>query len=201
MTVPPAHRLCCYCGSSTGHNPLYAEAARGLGDAMAAAGMGLVYGGGGVGLMGTIARAVLAAGGHVTGIIPDFLVSKERMLDGVSELMVTTNMHERKMAMFERATGFVALPGGIGTLEELTEILTWAQLQQHARPVIILNTDGYWSPLIKLFEQMKGEGFIRPGLDITYDVVSTPGDVIKAYHRRLAAQKDKPPVALLKDKL
>ncbi len=118
-------------------------AARDLGSTMAKAGIGLVYGGGGVGLMGEVARAVLAAGGHVTGIIPEFLVSKERMLDGVNELIVTRTMHERKMGMFERSTGFVALPGGIGTLEELAEILTWAQLQQHARPVLLLNVLDY----------------------------------------------------------
>lgn len=201
LTPPPRHRLCCYCGSATGKNPLYATAATALGAAMASAGMGLVYGGGGIGLMGTIARSVLDNGGHVTGIIPDFLMNKERMLDGVNELMVTTNMHERKMAMFERATGFVALPGGIGTLEELAEILTWAQLQQHARPVILLNTADYWSPLIALLGQMRAEGFIRPGLEVVFDVVSEPQQVIEAYHARLAATKDRPPVALLKDKL
>ena len=118
MTAPK-HRLCIYCGSSTGNKPEFAAVARDLGRTMAEAGIGLVYGGGSVGLMGEVARAVLAAGGHVTGIIPDFLVSKERMLDGVNELIVTRTMHERKMGMFERSTGFVALPGGIGTLEEL----------------------------------------------------------------------------------
>jgi uncharacterized protein (TIGR00730 family) len=168
---------------------------------MAGAGIGLVYGGGGVGLMGEVARAVLSAGGHVTGIIPDFLVSKERMLDGVSELIVTRTMHERKMGMFERSTGFVAMPGGIGTLEELAEILTWAQLQQHARPVILLNLLGYWSPLIRLFEDMKSNGFIRPGFEVKLDVVQSAEGVVPAYHHRLSTTKDKPPVAILKDKL
>jgi uncharacterized protein (TIGR00730 family) len=148
--TPPKHRLCVYCGSSTGNRPEYAEAARILGQSMASQGIGLVYGGGGLGLMGEVARAVRDSGGHVTGIIPDFLVSKEKMLEGVSELIVTRTMHERKMGMFERSTGFVALPGGIGTLEELAEILTWAQLQQHARPVILVDVldfcrhEGQW---------------------------------------------------------
>lgn len=199
--TPPAHRLCVYCGSSTGNRPEFAAAAGILGTAMASRGIGLVYGGGSVGLMGEVARAVLAAGGHVTGIIPDFLVSKERMLQGVNELIVTATMHERKMAMFERATGFVALPGGIGTLEELSEVLTWAQLQQHARPVIVVNTAGYWSSLIALIDEMRRDGFIRPGLELKLDVVSAADEVVPAYHHRLSITKDKPPVAILKNKL
>ncbi len=199
--TPPAHRLCVYCGSSTGNRPEFAAAARNLGRAMAESGIGLVYGGGGVGLMGEVARAVLAAGGHVTGIIPDFLVSKERMLDGVNDLIVTRTMHERKMAMFERSTGFVALPGGIGTLEELSEILTWAQLQQHARPILLVNTLGYWNSLIALIDEMKRDGFIRPGFEVNLDVVDDAADVISAYEHRLSMTKDKPPVAILKDKL
>ena len=200
MTAPK-HRLCVYCGSSTGNKPEFAAVARDLGRTMAEAGIGLVYGGGSVGLMGEVARAVLAAGGHVTGIIPDFLVSKERMLDGVSELIVTRTMHERKMGMFERSTGFVALPGGIGTLEELAEILTWAQLQQHARPVILVNADNFWSPLIRMFEDMKGNGFIRPGFEVKLDVVDRAEEVVEAYLHRISITKDKPPVAVLKDKL
>jgi uncharacterized protein (TIGR00730 family) len=199
--TPPKHRLCVYCGSSTGNRPEYAEAARILGQSMASQGIGLVYGGGGLGLMGEVARAVRDSGGHVTGIIPDFLVSKEKMLEGVSELIVTRTMHERKMGMFERSTGFVALPGGIGTLEELAEILTWAQLQQHARPVILVDVLDFWSPLTRLFADMKGNGFIRPGFEVKLDVVKAAADVIPAYEMRLAMTKDKPPVAILKDKL
>ena len=164
-------------------------------------GIGLVYGGGSLGLMGEVARAVRDSGGHVTGIIPDFLVSKERMLEGVSELIVTRTMHERKMGMFERSTGFVALPGGIGTLEELAEILTWAQLQQHARPVILVDILNFWSPLTRMFADMTGNGFIRPGFEVKLDVVKTAAEVIPAYEMRLAMTKDKPPVAILKDKL
>lgn len=168
---------------------------------MAEQDIGLVYGGGGMGLMGEVARAVLAAGGHVTGIIPEFLVQKERMLDGVNELIVTASMHERKMAMFERSTGFVALPGGIGTLEELAEILTWAQLQQHARPVILLNTVGYWSSLLSLIDEMRKDGFIRPGFEVKLDVVAEPDEVIAAYRHRLSITKDVAPVAILQNKL
>ena len=197
----PKHRLCVYCGSSTGNRPEYAEGARLLGQAMAAQGIGLVYGGGSLGLMGEVARAVRDSGGHVTGIIPDFLVSKERMLEGVSELIVTRTMHERKMGMFELSTGFVALPGGIGTLEELAEILTWAQLQQHARPVILVDILNFWSPLTRMFADMTGNGFIRPGFEVKLDVVKTAAEVIPAYEMRLAMTKDKPPVAILKDKL
>ncbi len=200
MTVPP-HRLCVYCGSSPGVDPGFATAARALGQAMADAGIGLVYGGGGTGLMGEIARSVLAHGGHVTGIIPDFLVSKERMLDGVNELIVTRNMHERKMAMFERATGFVAMPGGIGTLEELAEILTWAQLQQHARPVLLLNVAGFWSPLLTLISDMRTKGFIRPAFEVKLDVVENPTDVIDAYRARLATAHDVVPVDILKGRI
>jgi uncharacterized protein (TIGR00730 family) len=197
----PAHRLCVYCGSSTGNRPQYAEAARALGAALAQRGVGLVYGGGSLGLMGEIARSVLHGGGHITGIIPDFLVSKERMLDGVSELIVTRNMHERKMGMFERSSGFVAMPGGIGTLEELAEILTWAQLQQHARPIILLNTADYWSPLLALLDEMRSEGFIRPGFEVKLDVVNSPDEVLEAYFHRLSITRDKPPVDILKERI
>ena len=199
--TPPIHRLCVYCGSATGNQPEFASAARGLGQHMAEQDIGLVYGGGGMGLMGEVARAVLAAGGHVTGIIPEFLVQKERMLDSVNELIVTASMHERKMAMFERSTGFVALPGGIGTLEELAEILTWAQLQQHARPIILLNTVGYWSSLLSLIDKMRKDGFIRPGFEVKLDVVAEPDEVIAAYRHRLSITKDVAPVAILQNKL
>ena len=198
---PPKHNLCVYCGSSPGKNPDYMDAAGSLGQFMAEAGIGLVYGGGSIGLMGEVARAVLAAGGHVTGIIPEFLVAKERMLDGVNELIVTRSMHERKHLMFERSTGFVAMPGGIGTLEELAEITTWAQLNQHAKPIIVCDVAGYWGHLLGLLNHMRDEGFIRAEADIFLDVAKTVADVIPLYENRLIKAQPKVPLAAIQDKL
>ena len=189
--MPPARKLCVYCGSGTGRNPAYVEAARVLGKAMAEAEIGLVYGGGSLGLMGEVARAVLAEGGHVTGIIPEFLANRERMLTDVNELVVTADMHERKMTMFARSSGFVALPGGLGTLEELAEISTWAQLGQHHKPIILCNTAGYWDPLVTLINHMREEQFIRQGLDIAIDVVSRAEDVVTAFEYRAKATPDR----------
>ena len=197
----PDHRLCVYCGSGPGKNPSYMAAALALGQAMAEADIGLVYGGGGMGLRGEVARGVLAAGGHVTGIIPEFLVSRESMLEGANELIVTTNMHERKTMMFERATGFVALPGGIGTLEELAEILTWAQLGQHAKPIVICDIDGYWQPLLTLLDHMRAESFIRQGMEVMVDVAKTAEDVVPQYQFRRAKQHDVVPLKVILDKL
>jgi hypothetical protein len=167
------------------------EAARSLGKALAEAGIGLVYGGGSLGLMGELARAVLAGGGHVTGIIPEFLVNKERMLTEANELIVTQDMHERKMTMFERASGFAALPGGLGTLEELTEISTWAQLEQHAKPIILCSIGGYWDPLVTLLNHMREEKFIREGLEFKLDVVKSAAEVIPAFEFRLQKTRDR----------
>lgn len=191
------HNICVYCGSGSGRDPVYTMAAVDLGKALAAAGIGLVYGGGSLGLMGELAKATLAAGGRVTGIIPDFLVQRERMLTEVNELIVTTSMHERKMAMFERADGFVALPGGMGTLEELVEVSTWAQLGRHNKPIIVANINGYWSPLLRLLDHMREEQFIRAGLDVHFEVVGRAEDIVPAFHyrlkRQLPAQPLRPP--------
>jgi uncharacterized protein (TIGR00730 family) len=168
---------------------------------MAKADIGLVYGGGSIGLMGEVARAVLAAGGHVTGIIPEFLVAKERMLDGVNELIVTRSMHERKNLMFERSTGFVALPGGIGTLEELAEIATWAQLNQHTKPIIVCDVAGYWTHLQALLHHMRGEGFIRAEADVFLDVAKDVQDVVPLYRERFGTARPKVPLAAIKDQL
>ena len=197
----PEHRLCVYCGSGPGKTPAYMAAAKSLGQAIARDGIGLVYGGGNVGLMGEVARAVLENGGHVTGIIPEFLVARERMLEGVNELIVTQNMHERKMAMFHRATGFVALPGGVGTLEELTEISTWAQLDQHQKPIIICNVEGFWDPYLALIDHMRAEQFIREGLEVRTDIVDNALDVIPTYHFRKANNRAQVPLAALRGKL
>ncbi|MFZ5677874.1 MAG: TIGR00730 family Rossman fold protein [Pseudomonadota bacterium] len=185
--------LCVYCGSGPGRNPAYMAAARSLGLAMADQGIGLVYGGGSLGLMGEVARSVLDGGGHVVGIIPEFLVNKERMLTNVNELIVTASMHERKMTMFERSDGFVALPGGLGTLEELVEISTWAQLDRHAKPIIICDVDNYWAPLLTLIEHMRQEKFIREGIDLKLEVVKKPEDVVSVFQDRLSQSTAKVP--------
>jgi uncharacterized protein (TIGR00730 family) len=170
--------VCVYCGSGGGNDPRFAEAAEALGRALAAEGVGLVYGGGGDGLMGRLARATLAAGGYVTGIIPDFLVRKEHALTAAHDLIVVANMHERKQAMFDRADAFVALPGGIGTLEELVEQMTWAQLERHAKPILIADLEGFWRPLLALFAHMRLQGFIREGFDLRYLVAEKIEDVV-----------------------
>jgi len=177
-TATPLRSICVYCGSGTGDDPVFAQAADALGRAMGAEGIGLVYGGGNVGLMGTVARGVLAAGGHVTGIIPDFLKQRERMLDEAQETVVVPDMHTRKRMMFERADAFVALPGGIGTLEELVEQMTWAQLGRHEKPVLMLSIKGFWRPLLSLLAHMREQGFIRPGLELNYLVAERVEEVI-----------------------
>ena len=153
---------------------------------MAERGINLVYGGGNVGLMGTIAQSVLDHGGYVTGIIPDFLKSREKLLEDVQETIVVPDMHTRKRLMFEKADAFVALPGGIGTLEELVEQMTWAQLGRHTKPILMLNTKGFWKPLLTLFAHMRDQGFIRPGLELNYLVAERVEDV-HADARRLRA--------------
>jgi hypothetical protein len=170
--------VCVYCGSGQGADPAYAEAARTLGGALAASGVGLVYGGGGLGLMGEVARATLAGGGKVTGIIPAFLSQKEKMLEDVDELIVTEDMHQRKMLMFQKSDAFVALPGGIGTLEELVEQLTWSQLGRHQKPIIVANIKGFWTPFLELLKHMKADAFIRQGLEIRFLVVDRAEDVL-----------------------
>lgn len=171
-------RVCVYCGSSPGHLPVFADAAEALGRHLAAGGIELVYGGGDVGLMGIVAQSVLRHGGRVTGIIPEFLRRRENMLQDVHELIVVPDMHSRKQQMFDRSDAFVALPGGIGTLEELVEQMTWAQLGRHAKPILLLDIAGFWSPLVELLQHMHRMGFIRPGLELSYLVAESPAEVI-----------------------
>lgn len=178
--------ICVYCGSGAGHAPVHMAAARQLGAAMAEAGLRLVYGGGGTGLMGELARAVLAGGGQVTGVIPDFLKRKEMALAGVQDMITVPDMHVRKMAMFEKADSFVALPGGVGTLEELVEQLTWAQLGRHRKPIAIANVGGFWDPLRVLLDHMREEGFIRPELAVKYHVVDAIEQVIPTLRAAVA---------------
>ncbi len=153
--------LCVYCGSSTGHDPAYGEAARALGRQMAERGLSLVYGGGHVGLMGMIADAVLDAGGEVTGVIPSALMDAEVGHERLTRLHVVNDMHERKALMAELADGFIALPGGIGTLEELFEVMTWLQLGYHAKPVGLLNVLGFYDALLGFLDQQRDAGFLR----------------------------------------
>src|SRR5918995_228826 len=154
-------RLCVFCGSSDGARPAYVDAARAFGAELARRGIGLVYGGGSVGLMGALADTVLAAGGEVIGVIPRGLVSKELAHPGLTEQRVVTSMHERKATMAALSDGFVALPGGLGTLEETLEMLTWVQLGIHDKPVAVLNVDGYYDGLLKLLATAVREGFVR----------------------------------------
>ncbi len=155
-------RVCVFCGSSVGTDPVYRGAAQAFGRTLVRRGKGLVYGGGRVGLMGVIADTVLGAGGEVVGVIPEALAAKEIRHDGLTELLVVPNMHERKARMAELADAFVAMPGGYGTLEELFEVVTWAQLGLHAKPVALLNVGGYFDGLLGCIDSAVAEGFIRP---------------------------------------
>jgi uncharacterized protein (TIGR00730 family) len=158
--------VCVYCGSGPGTNPNFTEGAKAFGKALAENNIRLVYGGGSLGLMGAVATSVLDHGGTVTGIIPDFLRMRENALTRVQEMIVTPDMHERKRLMFERSDAFVALPGGVGTLEELVEQMTWKQLGRHAKPVLLANIDNFWEPLFSLLSHMRQTEFIRAGLSI-----------------------------------
>jgi uncharacterized protein (TIGR00730 family) len=170
--------VCVYCGSGPGTDPAFVEAARGFGRNLAKKGVGLVYGGGSLGLMGALATSVLEHGGKVTGIIPDFLTGREQVLKRAQEVVVTRDMHERKRIMFERADAFVALPGGIGTLEELVEQLTWAQLGRHRKPIAVANIKGFWDPLLALLDHMRTLAFIRSELVVDFLVIDRVDDIL-----------------------
>ena len=177
--------VCVYCGSQPGNHPVYREAARKLGADLARNNLRLVYGGGGSGIMGEVARAARDAGGDITGIIPEFLIPKERgnmgsggLSDELGEIIVTRNMHERKMLMFEKADAFVALPGGIGTLEEIVEIMTWAQLGRHDKPIVFANVDDFWNPMLDLMAQMAEAGFIHSSKLLQPIVVNDPSQIV-----------------------
>jgi uncharacterized protein (TIGR00730 family) len=170
--------ICVYCGSSVGNDPDFANAATRLGRAMAEAGLGLVYGGGNIGLMGAVADAALEAGGRVVGVIPEDLKAVELAHGALSELVVVSSMHERKREMFERADAFVILPGGLGTLDEAFEMITWAQLRLHGKPVVIVNERGYWAPLIALIEHAIDNGFARNDVRDLFAVADRVDDVL-----------------------
>ena len=179
--------VCVYCGSSDGADARFGEAAQELGRALAAGSVGLVYGGGGEGLMGRVARSTLEAGGYVTGIIPSFLIRKEHPLTAVQEMVVVEDMHERKQAMFDRADAFVALPGGVGTLEELVEQLTWVQLGRHKKPILIANIKGYWDPLLTLIEHMRAVQFVPAALSFDFLIANDVEEILPKL--RTAAQR------------
>lgn len=179
--------ICVYCGSQPGHHPEYIEAAKTLGKDMAKNNIRLVYGGGGAGIMGEVARAVLSNGGEVTGVIPEFLIPKERGnmgADGgvdshaLGNVIVTKDMHERKTKMFELSDAFVALPGGIGTLEEIVEIMTWAQLGRHANPIVFANVNGFWNPMVDLMAHMAESGFIHTSKLLKPIIVNEPDQIV-----------------------
>lgn len=177
-TASPFKAICVYCGSAGGTDPLYLAAANYLGAQLAAEGISLVYGGGGRGMMGAVARATLEHGGNVIAIIPDFLTDQDAMLIEAQEHIVVPDMHTRKRLMFERSDAFVALPGGIGTLEELVEQLTWIQLERHTKPVLIADIGGFWGPLLSLFEHMRERRFIKPEMEIRYHVAPKVEDIL-----------------------
>jgi hypothetical protein len=180
-------KICVYCGSSPGTDPAFVEGARALGEIMAKNGIGLVYGGGAIGLMGAVAYSVLDHGGQVTGIIPEFLMTRERALRGTHELIVTQDMHERKRKMFEMADAFVTLPGGIGTLEEVVEQMTWAQLGRHKKPILLANINKFWEPLCALLDHMKALEFIRGPFNYDLLVADKVTDILPMLQKAAAA--------------
>jgi uncharacterized protein (TIGR00730 family) len=183
--------ICVYCGSSPGTDPAFASAARSFGKILAENGIRLVYGGGSIGLMGALASSVIDNGGAATGIIPEFLTAKERPRRLAQEQIVTADMHQRKRTMFDRADAFVALPGGIGTLEELVEQMTWAQLGRHRKPILIANINGFWDPLLSLLAHMRMLGLVPPpakGVELL--VVDRVEDIVPKLHAALSGITD-----------
>lgn len=175
--------ICVYCGSSTGHNPLYREAGLALGKSIADHGLRLVYGGGTRGIMGAVAQGVMQAGGEVVGIIPTFLLDKEASLEKakeLSELIVVEDMHQRKRLMFQKSDAFVTLPGGIGTVEEIVEMMTWAQIGQHTKPMVFANINNFWQPMLAMLDHMRNEGFLHTAQKVQPLVIDEPQDIIPA---------------------
>ncbi|MER8594424.1 TIGR00730 family Rossman fold protein [Mesorhizobium sp. M1182] len=175
--------VCVYCGSSSGRDETYIKAGHLLGRSIAKSGLRLIYGGGTKGIMGAVAEGALKAGGKVTGIIPRFLINREATetaLNRLDELVITDNMHERKHRMFEKSDAFVALPGGIGTVEEIVEIMTWAQLGHHRKPIVFGNVGGFWDPMLALLDHMATEGFIHTAQRVKPLVVEDPEAIVAA---------------------
>ncbi|CAN7467117.1 TIGR00730 family Rossman fold protein [Pararhizobium sp. LjRoot235] len=190
----PIRSICVYCGSQPGRDKSYIDAGRILGKSIADNHLRLVYGGGTKGIMGAVASGVLSHGGRVTGIIPEFLMDMEatrHSLGQLSELIVTPDMHDRKHKMFERADAFVTLPGGIGTLEEIVEIMTWAQLGRHRKPIVLVNINGFWDPLMTLIEHMAEAGFIHTAHLVQPLVIDAAEEVVPALLAHWASDVDR----------
>ena len=179
MSIPPLDSVCVYCGSSDAADPAWLAAASSLGVALAAEGLRLVYGGGGVGLMGACARAAHGAGGRVLGVMPQFLMSSEIVLDEI-ETVIVESMHERKIRMFEEADGFVVLPGAIGTLEEAVELLSWRRLGLHAKPIVFYNPGNFWGPLFQMFDTFIAAKLVPPEFTSCWRSVERVEDVVPA---------------------
>jgi uncharacterized protein (TIGR00730 family) len=181
--IAPIRNICVYCGSQPGRDPDHMNAGRLLGKSIAEDNIRLIYGGGTRGIMGAVASGVLSHGGSVTGIIPEFLMDKEatrHALGQLNELVVTKDMHERKHKMFERSDAFVTLPGGIGTLEEIVEIMTWGQLGRHRKPMVFANINGFWNPMLELLDHMRSSGFIHTGHLVQPLVIDRAEDIVPA---------------------
>ena len=189
----PIRSICVYCGSQPGRNAEYMEAGRTLGRSIAEHGLRLVYGGGTRGIMGAVASGVMSSGGRVTGIIPEFLMDKEaskHSLSALTEVVVTQDMHERKHKMFEQSDAFVTLPGGIGTLEEIVEIMTWGQLGRHKKPMVFANINGFWNPMLELVRHMADEGFIHTAHLVKPLVIDRVEDIVPAIIKAGRASRD-----------
>lgn len=185
------YSICVYCGSRPGHDPVFMAAGRALGRAIAENGLKLVYGGGTKGIMGAVAAGAMDHGGRVVGIIPEFLIDMEatrQSLQTLDELIVTPDMHARKHKMFEHADAFVALPGGIGTLEEIVEIMTWAQLGQHEKPMVFANVAGFWNPMMELMRHMSETGFVHTAHRVQPMVIDAVDDIVPAIIRTIEAR-------------
>lgn len=180
-----------FCGSSSGRGDRYVGAARALGALLAEERLALVYGGGKVGLMGELADACLAAGGHVVGVIPTGLFRREVAHRGVSELHEVASMHERKALMYDRADAFIALPGGLGTLDELAEVATWSQLGLHAKPLVLLDVDGFWAPFVALLDGMVEAELLKPENRALIEVAATPGAAVHHLRTTVPAYAEK----------
>src|SRR5215813_7805642 len=196
-------KICVYCGSGPGTDPAFIESARAFGAILAKNDIGLIFGGGAVGMMGAIAKSVLDHGGPVTGIIPKFLVAREHAMRGTDNLIVTRDMHERKRKMFEMADAFVAMPGGIGTLEEVVEQITWVQLGRHRKPILLANVKGFWDPLCVLIDHMKTLEFIRGDLSFDLLVADRVDDILPLLQKAAAmvSEEEKEMPAVIADRL